>query len=186
MPAFPPMPPTNLIVLTRQVIHWFHFLCLCVHGLSSLSSGFSDLIVSWGTGMVPADISPLLISTAAHVPATAQVQITAHLPTIAEVPAAAESPTTAEVPAAVEVPTTVEVPAAVQEDLDLNDDSEMWKMFLDEVKEEDSRITDAWKEDANSIIVFVSLILLVPVHAFASVTSSIDRSILRNCWRICH
>ena len=29
-------------------------------------------------------------------------------------------------------------------------------MFLDRVKEEDSRFTDAWKEDANSIVVFVS------------------------------
>ena len=50
------------------------------------------------------------------------------------------------------------IPAAVQENLD--DDSEMWKMFLDEVKEEDNRITDAWKEDANSIVTFVSLNLL--------------------------
>ncbi|KAF8487723.1 hypothetical protein F5888DRAFT_1931339, partial [Russula emetica] len=33
----------------------------------------------------------------------------------------------------------------------------MWKMFLDEVKEEDNRITDAWKEDANSIVVFTGL-----------------------------
>ena len=54
---------------------------------------------------------------------------------------------------------TVLILAAVQEDLD--DDSEMWKMFLDEVKEEDNRITDAWKEDANSIVTFVSLYLLL-------------------------
>ncbi|KAF8492064.1 hypothetical protein F5888DRAFT_1928158, partial [Russula emetica] len=33
----------------------------------------------------------------------------------------------------------------------------MWKIFLDEVKEEDNRITDAWKEDANSIVVFTGL-----------------------------
>jgi hypothetical protein len=46
----------------------------------------------------------------------------------------------------------------------------MWKMFLDEVKEEDSRFTDAWKEDANSIIVFVSPNRLVPV--FVSMTNS--------------
>ncbi|KAI0269506.1 hypothetical protein BGY98DRAFT_1190329 [Russula aff. rugulosa BPL654] len=45
--------------------------------------------------------------------------------------------------------------SAVQEDLD--DDSEMWKMFMDEVKEEDNRITDAWKEDANSIVTFTGL-----------------------------
>ena len=44
---------------------------------------------------------------------------------------------------------------AVQKDS--HDDSEMWKMFLDEVKEEDSRFTDAWKEDANSIVVFVGV-----------------------------
>ena len=61
-----------------------------------------------------------------------------------------------------------QVPVAVHEDLD--DDSEMWKMFLDEVKEEDSRFTDAWKEDANSIIVFVSFNRLVPV--FISMTIS--------------
>ena len=30
-------------------------------------------------------------------------------------------------------------------------------MFLDEVKEEDNRIKDSWKEDASSIVVFVSL-----------------------------
>jgi hypothetical protein len=61
-----------------------------------------------------------------------------------------------------------QVPAAAREDLD--DDSEMWKMFMDEVKEEDSRFTNAWKEDANSIVVFVSLNRLVPV--FVSMTNS--------------
>ncbi|KAI0269517.1 hypothetical protein BGY98DRAFT_937859 [Russula aff. rugulosa BPL654] len=45
--------------------------------------------------------------------------------------------------------------AAVQDNLD--DDSEMRKMVLDEVKEEDNRITDAWKEDANSIVTFTGL-----------------------------
>ena len=50
--------------------------------------------------------------------------------------------------------TAAQVPAPVREDID--DDSEMWKMFLDEVKEEDIRITDSWKEDANSIVTFVS------------------------------
>ena len=40
---------------------------------------------------------------------------------------------------------------------DLGNDSEMWNMFLDEVKEEDNRIKDSWKEDASSIVVFVSL-----------------------------
>ena len=51
--------------------------------------------------------------------------------------------------------TAAQVPAAAEEDF--GDDSEMWKMFLDEVDEEDNRFTDAWKEDANSIVVFVSL-----------------------------
>jgi hypothetical protein len=46
----------------------------------------------------------------------------------------------------------------------------MWNMYFDEVKEEDIRFTEAWKEDANSIITFVSHNLLVPVSI--SVTSS--------------
>ncbi|KAN0118933.1 hypothetical protein V8E52_004705 [Russula decolorans] len=33
----------------------------------------------------------------------------------------------------------------------------MWNMYLDEVKEDDQRITDAWKEDANGILVFTGL-----------------------------
>ena len=33
----------------------------------------------------------------------------------------------------------------------------MWNIYLDEVNEEDTRITDTWKEDANSIVLFVSL-----------------------------
>jgi hypothetical protein len=75
------------------------------------------------------------------------------------------------------------IPAAVQDNLD--DDSEMRKMFLDEVKEEDNRITDAWKEDANIIVTFVSLNLqLVPM--FVSMTKLQDGSILRNCWHIHH
>jgi hypothetical protein len=70
--------------------------------------------------------------------------------------AAVQDPATA----AVEDPAPVEDPAVVQEDL--YDDSGMWKTFLDEVEEEDSRFTDAWKEDANSIVVFASL-QLVPL-----------------------
>jgi hypothetical protein len=59
--------------------------------------------------------------------------------------------------------TAAQVPAAVQEDLE--DDSEKWNMFVDEVKEEDSRFTEAWKDDANSIVPFVSHNLLRPcVH----------------------
>ncbi len=76
----------------------------------------------------------------------------------------------------------VQVPAPVQEDLD--DDSEMWNMFLDEVKEEDSRFTGAWKDDASSIVTFVSHNLLGPcVHLGDKLQ---DRSSLRNCWRIHH
>ncbi len=41
-------------------------------------------------------------------------------------------------------------------------ENEMWNMYLNEVKEEDKRITDAWKEDANGILVFVSPSLLIP------------------------
>ncbi len=33
----------------------------------------------------------------------------------------------------------------------------IWNMYLDQVEEEDKRMTDAWKEDANGILVFVSL-----------------------------
>jgi hypothetical protein len=78
--------------------------------------------------------------------------------------------------------TAAQVPAAVQDNLD--DDSEMWKMFLDEVKEEDSRFTDAWKDDANSIVTFVSHNQLDPcVHLGDKLQ---DRSFLRSCWRIHH
>jgi hypothetical protein len=47
------------------------------------------------------------------------------------------------------------VPTAAQKDLD--NDSEMWNMYFDEVKDEDNLITDAWKADASSIVAFVSL-----------------------------
>ena len=64
-------------------------------------------------------------------------------------------PTAPPIPNPARVPTETQVPAAVQEDLD--DDSEMWNMYLDEIKEDDNRITDAWKKDASSIVFFVSL-----------------------------
>ena len=38
--------------------------------------------------------------------------------------------------------------------------SEMWDIYLDEVKEDDKRISDAWKDDSNGILVFVSPDLL--------------------------
>ena len=40
-------------------------------------------------------------------------------------------------------------------------ENDMWNMYLDEVEEDDKRITDAWKEDADGLLVFVSLNLLV-------------------------
>jgi hypothetical protein len=67
-----------------------------------------------------------------------------------------------------------------------NEDSEndMWNMYLDEVKEDDQRITNAWKEDANALLVFVSLNLLVsPLHLDDKLK---DRSFLCNCRRIHH
>ena len=42
-------------------------------------------------------------------------------------------------------------------------------MYLDQVKEDDQRITDAWKEDADGLLVFVSLNLLA--SQFISMTS---------------
>ncbi len=43
---------------------------------------------------------------------------------------------------------------------DLENDSDMWNIYLDEVKEEDDRIIGDWKEGANGIIVFVSLTVI--------------------------
>ena len=60
----------------------------------------------------------------------------------------------------------------------------MWNMYLNEVEEDDKRITEAWKEDANGILVFVSLNLLVLLVHFNDELK--DRSFLRNCWRICY
>ena len=98
----------------------------------------------------------------------------------------AQVPTTSQVPTAAQpvaqVPTSVHVPTAAQDDLD--NDSEMWNMYLDEVNEEDNRITDAWKEDASSIVVFVGLnlsILRVRLNDKPQ-----DRSFLRNRRRIHH
>jgi hypothetical protein len=56
-------------------------------------------------------------------------------------------------------------------------------MYLDEVKEDDKRLTDAWKEDANGLLVFVSLNLLVSIHLNDKLK---DRPFLCNCWRIHH
>ena len=47
---------------------------------------------------------------------------------------------------------------------------EMWNMYLDEVRVDDKRIADAWKEGSSGILVFVSINLLFLL--FISMTSS--------------
>jgi hypothetical protein len=97
-------------------------------------------------------------------------------------PTAAPAPqgTAAPVPQAPATP----VPQVTAAWVDLENDSEMWNMYLEEVKEEDKRIIDAWKDDANALVTFVSHNLLVPcVHLGDKLQ---DRSFLRNCWRIHH
>ena len=47
--------------------------------------------------------------------------------------------------------------------------NELWDIYLDEVREDDKRISDAWKDDSNGILVFVSPDLLA---LFVSMTSS--------------
>ena len=82
------------------------------------------------------------------------------------------------------IPTAVRVPLATVADADLENDSEMWNMYLDQVKEEDNRIINAWKDDANSLVTFVSHNLLNRcVHLDDNLQ---DGSFLRNCGRIHH
>lgn len=89
-------------------------------------------------------------------------------------------PTAAQVPP---VPAAQSSPAVAAQ-ADLENDSEMWNMYMDEVKEEDSRNTGAWKDDANSIVTFVSH---NPLGACVHLGDKLqDRSFLRNCWRIHH
>ena len=40
--------------------------------------------------------------------------------------------------------------------------NEMWTIYMEEVKKSDERSTNSWKEDANGIIIFVSLTLPSP------------------------
>src|SRR6266576_1297093 len=102
--------------------------------------------------------------------------ITMLIPTAAPIPPV----TTAPVPPVTATP----APPVTTARVDLENDSEMWNMYLDEVKEEDNRITDAWKDDANSIVTFVSHNLLGPcVHLGDKLQ---DRSFLRSCGRIHH
>ncbi|KAI0266314.1 hypothetical protein BGY98DRAFT_926537 [Russula aff. rugulosa BPL654] len=53
---------------------------------------------------------------------------------------------------------TAQFPLATSAQEDSKNDSEMWNMYLDEVKEEDGRITNAWNNDANNIVTFTSLL----------------------------
>ncbi|KAI0277158.1 hypothetical protein BGY98DRAFT_934564 [Russula aff. rugulosa BPL654] len=103
-----------------------------------------------------ANPGPVVVEPALPAPvsrsATYQVPTSARFPNTAPVPNAARW----EVPTMPQDPTAAQVPTAAQEAL--NNDSEMWNLYLDEVKEEDTRITDAWKEDANSILVFTGLL----------------------------
>ncbi len=61
--------------------------------------------------------------------------------------------------------------------------NDIWNTYLGEVNEDDKRITDARKEDANGILVFVSLSIGPPVRLN---DKQKDRSFLRNCWRLHH
>jgi hypothetical protein len=86
-------------------------------------------------------------------------------------------------PAQVPPVATAQFTPAVAAHSDLGSDSEMWNMFLDEVKGEDSLITEAWKDDANSIVTFVSHLLGPCVHLGDKLQ---DRPFIRNRWRIHH
>ena len=65
--------------------------------------------------------------------------------------------------------------------------NEIWDMYLDEVKEDDRRIADGWKEDSNGILVFVSPNpLIIPLIVSMTTDKLQDRSFLRNCWLLYH
>jgi hypothetical protein len=102
------------------------------------------------------------------------------IPTAVQVPPSLPPATAAQAPLA----TSAQVPPATAAQGDSENDSEMWNMYLDEVEEEDKRIIDAWKDDANSLVTFVSHNLLAPCVQFGDKLQ--DRSFLRNCWRIHH
>lgn len=65
--------------------------------------------------------------------------------------------------------------------------NEIWDTYLNEVKEDDKRIADGWKEDSNGIIVFVCLNPLI-IPPFVSMTTDRlqDRSFLGDCWLLYH
>ena len=54
-------------------------------------------------------------------------------------------------------------------------------MYLDEVNEEDNRITDAWKEDSSSIVVFVGLNLSIVRYPLYGPTRSVVKVEARVC-----
>jgi hypothetical protein len=56
--------------------------------------------------------------------------------------------------------------------------NELWDIYLDEVKEDDKRISDAWKDDSNGILVFVSPNSTGPVRLNDKLQ---DRPFFRNC-----
>ena len=47
--------------------------------------------------------------------------------------------------------------------------NEMWSEYLKNVDDYDRRLTDGWKDDANGVLVFVSLRLLVPVYTTVTI-----------------
>ena len=60
--------------------------------------------------------------------------------------------------------------------------NEMWSEYLNTVSDYDRRLADGWREDANGVLWFVSLHLLVCVHCNDDLRV---RSFLHNC-RILH
>ena len=57
-------------------------------------------------------------------------------------------------------------------------ENKIWEMYLDEVKEDDKRISDAWKEDSTNMLTFVSPNLLISPFIFNDELQ--DRSFRRN------
>ena len=60
----------------------------------------------------------------------------------------------------------------------------MWPEYMKNIDDYDRRLTDGWKDEANGVLVFVSLRLLVLVSITVTIWEP-DRSFLRNC-RIIH
>jgi hypothetical protein len=60
----------------------------------------------------------------------------------------------------------------------------MWSTYLEEAREYDSLMTDAWKEDTKSFLVFVSPYPQIPCDNFSNNVKV--RSFLHRCRRISH